>query len=133
MLSPALLQALENLCPLHCIRLVFKNIISRAHQLPLSPFASCIPTGDFRKNHLCPECGRRFAYRANFLLHQRVHSREKPFKCLWCEKYFYWKAGLIRHQMIHTKGRTFKCLECGKCFHWKSHFLRHQDVHAGAT
>ncbi|XP_015270533.1 PREDICTED: zinc finger protein 337-like isoform X2 [Gekko japonicus] len=90
-------------------------------------------SGDFRKSHLCLECGRRFAYRANFLLHQKAHSREKPFKCLWCEKYFCWKAGLVRHQMVHMKGRPHKCLECGKCFHWKSLLLRHQEVHAGAT
>lgn len=116
------------------IHLVFENdILSHTHHLPLSTFVSCILTGDFRKSHLCPECGRRFAYRANFLLHQRVHSREKPFKCLWCEKYFYWKAGLVRHQMIHMKARPHKCLECGKCFPWKSLFLRHQEVHSGAT
>ncbi|XP_077187312.1 uncharacterized protein LOC143834385 isoform X2 [Paroedura picta] len=90
-------------------------------------------SGDFRKSHLCPDCGRRFAYRANFLLHQRAHNREKPFKCLWCEKYFYWKAGLVRHQMVHMKGTPYRCRECGKCFHWKSLFLSHQEVHAEAT
>ncbi|XP_077187314.1 uncharacterized protein LOC143834385 isoform X4 [Paroedura picta] len=92
-----------------------------------------VSAGDFRKSHLCPDCGRRFAYRANFLLHQRAHNREKPFKCLWCEKYFYWKAGLVRHQMVHMKGTPYRCRECGKCFHWKSLFLSHQEVHAEAT
>ncbi|XP_060095136.1 zinc finger protein 316-like isoform X2 [Heteronotia binoei] len=108
--------------------------LERGEEPWVPDFGSAQVSGFLRKNHMCPECGRRFAYKANFLLHQRVHSRrEKPLKCLWCEKYFYWKAGLVRHQMVHMKAKPYKCLDCGKSFHWKSRFLRHQEVHTGAT
>ncbi|XP_053148545.1 zinc finger protein 248-like isoform X1 [Hemicordylus capensis] len=87
---------------------------------------------DFQKNHVCPKFGKSFADKCKFLLHQRVHRENKPYKCLECGKCFSRKSALLKHQRLHTRvmgGKLHECLECGKCFSWKPDLVRHQRFH----
>ncbi|NWH42466.1 ZNF24 protein, partial [Chloropsis hardwickii] len=49
----------------------------------------------------CKDGGKSFS-RSSELVHDRLHDREKLYKCLDCGKSFSKSSILIRHQMIHT-------------------------------
>ncbi|KAM4019236.1 uncharacterized protein ACNLHF_028584 [Anomaloglossus baeobatrachus] len=79
----------------------------------------------------CPECGKSFAMRSNFLEHLKVHTMEKPLSCSLCGKCFKRKSDLVRHQKTHTGEKPFLCSECGKCFAIKSNLFAHHRIHTG--
>ena len=50
----------------------------------------------------CDICNKNFKYKSHFILHQRVHTGEKPFKCDCCEKSFALKSNLTKHMLVHS-------------------------------
>ncbi|KAJ7426964.1 DNA-binding protein [Willisornis vidua] len=45
-----------------------------------------------------------------------VYFREPPYMCRDYEKSFNTSSNLFTYQRIHTGDRPYKCLECGKRF-----------------
>ncbi|XP_013857764.1 PR domain zinc finger protein 14 [Austrofundulus limnaeus] len=46
----------------------------------------------------------------------RVHSGERPYKCVYCNKAFTASSILRTHIRQHSGERPFKCKHCGKAF-----------------
>ncbi|PIO33989.1 hypothetical protein AB205_0101670, partial [Aquarana catesbeiana] len=86
----------------------------------------------------CTECGKRFHFKSNLIVHIKSHTEEKPhscpeshtgeklFSCPECGKCFSNNSNLYAHQKLHTREKPYSCSECGKCFARKSDLLKHQ-------
>ncbi|NXP27811.1 ZN239 protein, partial [Scytalopus superciliaris] len=55
-----------------------------------------------------------FSQRSDLMVHQCLHTGERPYKCLECGRSFIKSSNLTYHQCFHTGERPYKCLECGK-------------------
>ncbi|NXO61209.1 ZSC20 protein, partial [Phainopepla nitens] len=55
-----------------------------------------------------------FRQRSHLIHHQKIHTREQPYKCLKCGKSFSDGSKLIIHQHLHTGEQPYKCGECRK-------------------
>ncbi|KAK6329124.1 hypothetical protein J4Q44_G00011020 [Coregonus suidteri] len=61
--------------------------------------------------------------------HQRVRTREKPYKCPDCGTGFSQSQHLKTHQQIHKGEKPHLCTECGKSFARADSLMAHQRVH----
>ncbi len=55
-----------------------------------------------RRKYKCETCNKRFTRLSHLNVHNRIHSREKPFACDQCQKSFNQMNNLTRHKMLHT-------------------------------
>ena len=56
-----------------------------------------------------------FETNGQLLIHQRIHTQEKPFKCNFCERVYRQSCHLKEHQMSHSGERSYRCPECESC------------------
>ncbi|NXI33735.1 ZN551 protein, partial [Sterrhoptilus dennistouni] len=57
------------------------------------------------------------------LVHQQIHSEDRPFHCSSSKQ----QSTLITHQRIHTTERPYECPQCGKSFSQSSALTQHQQ------
>ncbi|XP_066471477.1 zinc finger and SCAN domain-containing protein 31-like isoform X2 [Tiliqua scincoides] len=86
-----------------------------------------IHTGE--RPHKCSKCGKSFCQKGNLITHERTHTGEKPHKCGDCGKSFSRKQQLIRHERIHSGEKPYKCPDCGKSFCRKDSLITHKGTH----
>jgi hypothetical protein len=77
--------------------------------------------------HACGRCGRRFKRRSALIIHQRIHSGDRPFACPFagCGLRFSDGSNFRRHRLLHEGGDVFFCSLCGGRFSRKQGLLRH--------
>ena len=99
----------------------------------------------------CSVCAKKFSTRQQMVIHSRIHSGEKKFKCNECGNEFsdpstYGRTALQctvchlkfndsgnlkRHSLTHLGVRPFKCDECGNKFTQQCHLKLHIRTHTG--
>ncbi|GLD66525.1 zinc finger protein 184-like isoform X1 [Lates japonicus] len=78
----------------------------------------------------CGYCGRMFRFLSQFIIHQRIHTGERPFKCPECDKGFSKNSNLNLHLKTHRKSNIYqKCPFCKIKFSC-SEYASHMEMHA---
>ncbi|XP_048657299.1 zinc finger protein 496 isoform X3 [Marmota monax] len=83
-----------------------------------------------RKSYVCPNCGKIFRWRVNFIRHLRSRrEQEKPHECSVCGELFSDSEDLDGHLEAHEAQKPYRCGACGKSFRLNSHLLSHRRIH----
>lgn len=83
------------------------------------------------KRFECTSCGKGCSSQAMLLMHERVHTNERPFSCQLCPLRFKTKTHLRTHQLTHTREKKFGCSVCMKFFALKGNLVVHLRTHTG--
>ncbi|KAB0365305.1 hypothetical protein FD754_009461 [Muntiacus muntjak] len=106
----------------------------KQHSLPTSHRSSIEAAGEVqtssKKSYVCPNCGKIFRWRVNFIRHLRSRrEQEKPHECSVCGELFSDSEDLDGHLETHEVQKPFRCGACGKSFRLNSHLLSHRRIH----
>lgn len=82
-----------------------------------------------QKSYVCPNCGKIFRWRVNFIRHLRSRREQKPHKCSVCGELFSDSEDLDGHLETHEAQKPYRCTVCGKSFRLNSHLISHRRIH----
>ncbi|XP_024610722.1 zinc finger protein 496 isoform X1 [Neophocaena asiaeorientalis asiaeorientalis] len=105
----------------------------KQHSLPTSHRSGPESGGEVqtssKKSYVCPNCGKIFRWRVNFIRHLRSRREQKPHECSVCGELFSDSEDLDGHLETHEVQKPFRCSACGKSFRLNSHLLSHRRIH----
>ena len=62
-----------------------------------------------RKKKSCDLCPKQFYTNQQLIIHQRVHTGERPVECDLCPKTFLSTLAMKKHRRVHTGEKPFEC------------------------
>ena len=74
----------------------------------------------------CSQCGKTFSEAKSLKDHASIHTNERPHHCPQCGKNFRLLSTFRTHERIHNETPKFRCHTCHKGFHQASNWKRHQ-------
>ncbi|XP_035987817.1 zinc finger protein 569 [Fundulus heteroclitus] len=80
----------------------------------------------------CNFCGRLFKFLSQLVVHQRIHTGERPFKCAECGKGFTKNSNLNLHLKMHLKNNMYQKCQLCKIRVSISQYAAHMETHAQA-
>ncbi|KAK2496954.1 hypothetical protein MC885_015763 [Smutsia gigantea] len=80
------------------------------------------------KKYVCPNCGKIFRWRVNFVRHLRSR-REQKHECSVCGELFSDSEDLDGHLETHEVAKPHRCGACGRTFRLHAHLLSHRRMH----
>merc|ERR1712071_712969 len=82
----------------------------------------------------CSHCGRLCKTRGQLIIHQRIHSGERPFVCPTCPKSFRSHKLLKEHMKRHQDEQStiYACDQCDERFVFPTNLLAHRLTHGEA-
>ncbi|XP_030744680.1 zinc finger protein 496 isoform X2 [Echinops telfairi] len=115
-----------------------RGATEKQHVLPTTHRSSSVGFTDMgdevqassKKSYVCPNCGKIFRWRVNFIRHLRSRKeQEQAHECSVCGEVFSDSEDLDGHLETHETQKPYTCKACGKSFRLNSHLLSHMRIH----